>query len=241
MKDILSGIFAYGKAINLVNKLGLWRYVFVPGLISLALAVGLFLMAYGLSDNIGTWLAQWYPWEWGSSIVQTLADVFGGLLVLAVGLIIFKQVVMIVTGPFMSPLSERIEAHYLGTYHQLPKGWKAQGYQVVRGIRIAVRNLFWELLFTVLLLLLGLIPIFTPFTTLLIFIVQAYYFGFGNLDFALERDFNYSNTIKFVQNNRGMAVGNGLITAGLLMTVVGFIFILPLGVAAATIEKTRKV
>ncbi|MEO1714757.1 MAG: hypothetical protein AAFU60_15610 [Bacteroidota bacterium] len=37
-RDIINGITAYGKALSLTAKLGLWGYFFVPALISLLLA-----------------------------------------------------------------------------------------------------------------------------------------------------------------------------------------------------------
>ena len=83
----------------------------IPGLIGLGLAAGIFYAAYGFADDIGGLLMQWYPWELGSGIVEGIADVFGGLLILVLGLAVFKQLVMVVTGPFMSPLSEKVEEY----------------------------------------------------------------------------------------------------------------------------------
>jgi len=240
LKDLFQSIANYPKALQLISKLGLWKYVFLPGIIALVLAIAIFYTAYGLSDNIGDWLIQWYPWEWGKAVLETIADFFGGLLILALGLIIFKQLVMILIGPFMSPLSERVEHYLTGEDSTANFSLKTTGYQVIRGVRIAVRNLFWELFLTVLLLLLSLIPVLAPFTTVGIFLIQAYYFGFGNMDFALERHQNVSGTIRYVKTHRGMTLGNGVLTTLALMTVVGFLFILPIGVVAATISVSRK-
>jgi CysZ protein len=48
-------------------------------------------------------------------------------------------------------------------------------------------------------------------TGVLLIYVQSYYAGFGNMDYTLERYCNYSDTTKFVRNNKGTAVGNGFI------------------------------
>jgi len=238
--NFFTALTAYPRALYLISKLRLWKYIFLPGIMGILLAIAIFALSYGLSDNIGDLLARWYPWEWGNSVVATIADVFGGLLILAIGLIIFKQLVMILTGPFMSSLSEKVERHILENDNANSVSINNTGYQVVRGVRIAFRNLFWELFLTILLLFLGLIPLFSPFAIAGIFLVQAYYFGFGNLDFALERHYNAGDTIDFVKKHRGMALGNGIITTLLLMTVIGFLFILPIGVVAATIETSKK-
>lgn len=238
--NFFTALAAYPRALQLISKLRLWKYVFLPGLMGILLAIAIFSLAYGLSDDLGGWLVRWYPWETGRPIVAKIADVFGGLLILAVGLIVFKQLVMIVTGPFMSSLSEKVEQHLLYEKIASSNSLKITGYQLVRGVRIAFRNLFWELFFTIVLLLLGLIPFFSPLSIVGVFLVQAYYFGFGNFDFALERHLGASDTIHFVKQHKGMALGNGILTTLVLMTVVGFLFILPIGVVAATIETSKK-
>lgn len=238
--DFFSGLAAYPRALHLISKLKLWKYIFLPGIIGVLLAAVIFTLAYGLSDDLGGFLIRWYPWEWGSSVVTKIAEIFSGLLILAIGLIIFKQLVMVVTGPFMSPLSEKVEQHLSGVDNKNDSSLKTTGYQVLRGVRIASRNLFWELFLTIMLLIIGLIPILSLFSIVGIFLVQAYYFGFGNLDFALERRHGASQTIQFIKRHRGMALGNGVLTTLLLMTVVGFLFILPIGVVAATIETHKK-
>ncbi|MEK7255392.1 MAG: EI24 domain-containing protein, partial [Bacteroidota bacterium] len=172
--------------------------------------------------------------------VEKIAQLFGGLLVLAVGLLIFKQLVFVVTSPFMSLLSEKVENQLRGK----PGGGNWSPNQILsdilRGLRIALRNLIRELLATIFLLLLGLFPLFTPFTTALIFILQAYYVGFGNMDFALERHFRYRESIRFVHRHRALALGNGVVFLLLLLTFIGFLFAISLGTVAATIETVKR-
>lgn len=100
--------------------------------------------------------------------------------------------------------------------------------------------MFREITATIFLLLLGLFPLFTPFTTFLVFVLQAYYAGFGNLDFALERRFRYRESVAFVQSNRMLAIGNGTVYLLLLMTFIGFLVALPVGVVAATLETNKR-
>ena len=109
---------------------------------------------------------------------------------------------------------------------------------MLRGLRLAIRNATRELLATALLFLIGLIPVLTPFTTALIFLLQSYYAGFGNTDFTLERHFNYRESVRYVQRNRGLTLGNGIIFMALFLSVVGFIIALPLGTVAAALQTT---
>jgi len=90
-------------------------------------------------------------------------------------------------------------------------------------------------------LLFGWIPVIGWAFTLLSFLIQAYYAGFGNIDYTLERHLSYKESIAFVKQNRGMAIGNGIIfMLFLLIPFIGFIFVLPLSVTAATTETIKK-
>jgi CysZ protein len=234
------GVSAYGKAISHVSKHGLWAYVLLPGILCALIGFGLFGAAWGLSDDIGGLLYKLWPWQWGRSVVDDIAQVFGGLVVLVLGLLVFRQIVMVVSSPIMSILSEKVENQLLGKKESDPVTFHQIISDIVRGLRIALRNISRELLLTIFLLLLGLIPGFAIITTPLVFVAQAYYAGFGNLDFALERRFRYHESIRFVHDNRMLAVGNGAVFMLLLFTFVGFLFALPLGTVAATIETTRR-
>ena len=90
--------------------------------------------------------------------------------------------------------------------------------------------------------MLGLIPAIGIFSTVLLFLMQAYFAGFGNMDYTLERHFNYKDSVKFVRKNRGMATGNGIVfMLFLFIPVVGAILVLPFSVTAATIETIKKI
>ena len=240
IRGFIDGVTAYLKAFRLITRLRLWGYVVVPGLVSMVLAVLIFGLAWSLGDDLGARISRYYPPEWwGSEVVQRLANVFGGLLVVVLGLILFKHLVMALASPFMSFLSETIEKKLRGAPPVAFSPGRAVS-DLVRGLTIALRNILRELFFTILLFLLGLIPLFSPFTTLLIFLVQSYYAGFGNMDFTLERHFRVRDSVRFIRRHRGVALGNGVIFMLLLLTGIGFLFALPLGAVAATTETLKR-
>lgn len=241
LNDFLDGARSYVSAFEHVTKYRMWGYVLLPGIISLLIGIGIFITAYALSDNIGDFLIVFWKWDFGKGLVSAVANVFGGLLIAAVGLLIFKQLVMVITAPFLSLLSEKVEKQLTGIEDSVGWSLKKIVSDIVRGLAIAARNVLRELSLTILLLLIGLIPFFTPFTSALILILQSYYAGFGNMDFALERHFGYRESIRFVSNHRGLAIGNGIIFLLLLFTFIGFLVAMPIGTVAVTIETVKRI
>ena len=238
IKNIFKGIKAYTGTFKLMRQLGLWKYFGVPILISVVSALLIGLLAWGLSGSIGGLISKIWFWEWGSETFRKISDVLGALTIIALGLIAYKHIILALSAPFMSPVSEKIEAHLLGETHQHRNTSNAS--QLWRGVRINVRNLLLELMFTIPLLILSFIPGVNIITSVLIFLIQAYYAGFGNMDYTLERHFDYSESTKFARNNSGIAIGNGIVfMAMLFIPVIGIILVLPLSVTASTTETVR--
>jgi CysZ protein len=241
VSDFIHGIRSYGKALSLIAELKLWKYFFIPALIGFLVGALILTLAFAGADNIGLWLTSLWPFEWGESVINGIANFLGGLIIIAIGLVIYKHVVMALSAPFMAPISEKIEIHLTG--RKLNETNTASEYirTLVRGIKINIRNLLIELLITLPLLILSFIPGINIFSTLLIFYVQSYFSGYGNMDYTLERHLNYNLTKSFVRKNKGVAAGNGfLFTLMLFIPVLGMMLTLPISTAAATVETIRK-
>ncbi|HPF09866.1 MAG TPA: EI24 domain-containing protein [Flavobacteriaceae bacterium] len=235
LKGYFRGIKAYAGTFGIIYKLGLWRYFFVPIILSVFIAFLIGFSAWGLSDNLGGWIAQIWPWEWGSHTFRTVSDVLGGLAIITLGLIAYKHIVMALSAPFMGAVSEKIEAHF---HEDTSNKSQSSFIQLLwRGIRVNLRNLLMELLLSIPILIIGFIPFVGFISTPLLFLVQAYYAGFGNMDYTLERHLDYARSIPFVKSNRGIAMGNGTIFMLLLLVpVLGLILVLPLSVTAASVS-----
>ena len=235
IQDIFRGLQVYTGAYGLISKLKLWKYFVIPVIISVVVFAMIFVSAYGLSDNLGEWMAGIWIWETGKATFTAISTFIGGIVIFAIGLILYKHIIMALSSPFMSPVSEKIEAYFTG---KPAKNYVSTNFskQLVRGIRIGLRNLSKELLYTLPILILKLLPVVNIFSTVLLFLVQAYYAGFANMDYTLERHFKYKESVAFIRQHRGLAIGNGIgFLLLLLIPVVGVILVLPLSVTSASV------
>lgn len=238
MEGIIKGIKAYFGAFQLISELKLWKYFMIPILISIVTAVVIGFTSYSLSYSIGDYIASFWKWEWGKETFHTISNLLGGLALTVIGILLFKHIVLALSSPFMGPISKKIEDHFTdGNSVEIT----SNSFQLLmRGIRISLRNLFRELILTIPILLLGIIPLIGVFSTVLLFLMQAYFAGFGNMDYTLERHYNYKKSVRFVKQNRGLATGNGIVfMLFLLLPVLGVILVLPFSVTAATTETVK--
>ena len=239
VQDILKGIQAYFGAFQLIFKLKLWSYFIIPILISFITAIVIIVFSYVLSDNLGNYIADFWKWEFGKQTFEMVSTFLSGVLIIVIGLLMYKHIIMAFSAPFMSPVSEKIEEYLTGIKSQHIVNSFQQ--QLLRSIKLNVRNLIREILVTIPILLLSIIPVIGIFFTFLLFIVQAYYAGFGNMDYTLERYFSYKESVKFVNKNKGVAIGNGIVfILFLVIPVIGVILVLPLSVTAATKETVKR-
>ena len=235
-KNILKGLEAYSGTFALISKLKLWKYFAIPIVISIVTALTIGVTAYGLSDNIGRFISSIWPWDFGKETFTSISTFIGAIVIIAIGLILYKHIIMALSAPFMSPVSEKIETHLTGIEKHQHRN-TTFGQQLWRGIRINLRNLGKELLITIPILMLKFIPVINIFSTVLLFLVQAYYAGFGNMDYTLERHFKYGESVQFVRKYRGIAIGNGIVFILLLLVpIIGIILVLPLSVTAASLK-----
>jgi len=235
-KNILKGLEAYSGTFALISKLKLWKYFAIPIVISIVTSLTIGVTAYGLSDNIGRFISSIWPWDFGKETFTSISTFIGAIVIIAIGLILYKHIIMALSAPFMSPVSEKIETHLTGIEKHQHRN-TTFGQQLWRGIRINLRNLGKELLITIPILMLKFIPVINIFSTVLLFLVQAYYAGFGNMDYTLERHFKYGESVQFVRKYRGIAIGNGIVFILLLLVpIIGIILVLPLSVTAASLK-----
>lgn len=240
LNELIDGLKSYSSAYGLISKLKLWNYFWIPVIISALVAGLIFASAYGFSDNLGLFIAKAWPWEWATETVNTISEWLSGFIILIIGIILYKHIVLALAAPFMGVVSEKIEAHLHGNSNHTHK-YSSSINLLFRGIRINLRNLMMELLLSIPFTILSFIPGVNIATTAILFLIQSYYAGFGNMDYTLERHLSYRRSIAFVRQYRGVAIGNGMIFMLLLVIpIIGVIIVLPLSAVAATTITLKK-
>ncbi len=242
MKNFFNGVFSYFQAFGLMFSLRLWGLALLPGIFSLLLGGGIIWFGWHFSDDISARVMQlihfqWFGQHWLQQGIAGALTIFSLLLTIFLGFITYRNIMLVIGAPFMSIISARVHSHLIGRKVEDPPFFGS----IIRGLRIAVRNILKEMFYTILLLIVGLFPLFAPFASAFIFLVQANYAGFGNLDFSLERFFNTRQSVQFVSQHRGLALGNGSVFLLLLLVpVVGLLFAPAIATVAGTIETVNR-
>jgi len=231
--DYINGLLGNLQSFGYITRHGLWKYCILPALLGLIAAYFIYSFFTGQAEGINDWLVGKYPWEWGSETVASIGAGLSRVISFIASLFLFKYIVLIVSSPFMSLLSEKVEEIEFG---KADTQWSIGSLitDLLRGIRISVRNLIKELFYVLLLLIVGLFPVVGIVSVVLTFLVQAYFAGFGNIDFLLERHLSVSESTRFVKQRKSYAAGLGTGFLLLSMTGIGVLVAAPLATVAAT-------
>jgi CysZ protein len=74
------------------------------------------------------------------------------------------------------------------------------------------------------------------------FFIESYFYGFSMMDYSCERHrLNMSESIHFIRQHRGMAIGNGMVFyLFMLIPILGWMLAPSYAVIAATIDLQTK-
>jgi len=235
IRDVIDGFLGFFSAYKDLKKYGLWKFVWISGGLCLFIGLLFFMVISQYYDDIGGSISGFYKWEKGKSIVVKIMNIISGAL-LSIGVIlIFKYIILILVSPIMSLVSERVEQY---DKNIAIKSGSFNLTALLRGLKLSLGNICRELGLTLLLLLLSLIPVVAIITGPAIFMVQAYFAGFGNMDYTMERYYDIRQSRAFVKSNKGIAIGNGIGYVFLLMIPIVGLFFAP---TLATISSTKQI
>ena len=237
-------IQAYGQAHQFIRKNNLWKWILIPGIIYMLLfCISMYFFGRSASTvidyiSIETGLRS-YADSMHSRIIGFFITIGGIILWLILMLFyfsLFKYLWLIAGSPIFAYLSEKTEAIIEGKDY--PFSFKQLFSDIVRGIQISLRNAVWQIVYTISILLLSLIPFIGWVTPVFALLIECYYYGFSMLDYSCERNrLNVSESIYFIGSRKGLAIGNGLLFYLMhLIPVIGWIFAPAYAVIAATLS-----
>ncbi|MBL0330428.1 MAG: EI24 domain-containing protein [Bacteroidetes bacterium] len=213
------GIKTYGKAISFVFEKGLWMYFIYTILIALLLALGGLTLIHNLSDWLENWIMSYVTTDSENGIFHFLGSALQVLLSVGLKILFFfvfstfsKYILLIIMSPIMALLSERTEEIITGKVYPFNLGQFLK--DIWRGVMIAIRNMFIEFGFIFLGFFVVWIPIIGWVAALFLIIVSYYFYGFSMIDYVSERRrMGISQSVSFVRQHKGLAIGNGFIFA----------------------------
>jgi CysZ protein len=224
------GVETYLDAVRFIKQNKLWRYFIPPLILS-----GLILWGgYTLEENLRN-----YEFGDPSTMNDLILEMVHMLFLNSLVLMAYKArkyIVFIVLSPLLNQLSILVETKLTRNKH--PFNWPQFRKDIIRAIRIATGNFVIEYLLVALWFILALvIPYLSYVTPVFLFCLGCYFYGFGMLDYVNERRrLNITESVKFVREHSGLAIGNGAIFSAMFFIPydIGVIFAPVLAIVAAT-------
>ncbi len=179
----------YWRAFRFIEKKNLWTFLILPALLNLLIALIISFFAIKSSGQlVALFMKNLHFASSNNGFHRFLESVILLILrgmVLFMYLKIYRYLVLILVAPILAFISEKVQSLDLGIEeHIQPKQYFNE---FTRGMRIAIRNFFFEILFTVLILFVTfLITWLVPLAPILILIVESYYMGYAMMDYRNE-------------------------------------------------------
>lgn len=211
-EQIVSGLAAYPKALRLIWTNKLTKYLALPVVLNIILVIALIFSGVGIGDwingiierhteNMNGWIQA------GMVAIKIVLPIIFFIVFIFIG----GTIVNVLMSPIYTMLSEKAETILTG--NEFPFDAKQTLKDIWRALLIALRNTAKQLLLTALCLLLNLIPVVGSVISIcLIFIINAYYFGSGFMDYTFERwRYSVKDSLKGTSELKYLAIANGAV------------------------------
>ena len=244
LKEIIISVQSFFDAHRFIIKNRLWKWIMIPGFIYCILFIaGIYLFGITsvritefvlLKTGVKAWLENMHE-----SWLNLLVIVGQGIIMAVIFLFyfsLFKFLFLIIGSPVFAYLSERTESILQG--RDFPFSFSQFIKDIARGIRIALRNLLWQTVYVVTILILSIIPVIGWIAPLIALLTECYYFGFSMLDYSSERNkLSAPQSIEFIGRHKGLAIGNGLVFYLMhFLPIIGWLLAPTYAVVAATLS-----
>ena len=244
LKEIVIAIQSYSEAHRFISRNKLWKWIIIPGIIYSVL----FIISMYFFGKSATAVIEYLTHTTGlDGWIQKFRNGFLGFLFAFAGIILwlvlmlfyfslFKYIWLILGSPIFSYLSEKTQS--IIEEKEFPFEFKQLLKDAVRGTRLSLRNMIWQTVYSISLLLLSLVPVIGWITPLIALFVECYYYGFSMMDYSCERQkLSSSQSVEFITKHKGLAIGNGLVFYLMhALILVGWVLAPAYAVIAATLS-----
>ena len=243
LKEIIIALQAYYRAHLFIKQHKLWFWILIPGLIyTLLFLVSMhyfgqtcnqYIEWLSLKTGLKNWLDKIDSGFLG--FLFTLGSLILWLVMMLSYFSLFKYIFLIIGSPIFAFLSEKTEA--ILEEKEYPFSILLLTQDIFRGSRVAIRNSLWQSVYMLCILIVSIIPAIGWLTPVMAVLVECYYFGFSMLDYNMKRnEKTTSESLAFIGQHKGLAIGNGVIFYLLNLTIVGCIIAPAYAVVAATLS-----
>ena len=231
-KDLLLGLSTFFEAIGFIKKHKLWYFYLFPVILSLALFWISGEFKYIIVESLESLINETLGLNQLIDSDSVWDKIVSGIVYILITFSTFflwyklnRYIVLILLSPLFSILSEKTEKILTGKDY--PFSMKQVSKDVIRGVFIALKNIFLELSIMVagFLITWGFPPA-AVVTVPLVSIAAWYFMGFSFIDYNYERrKMGASISSKEVWRRKGVAISNGfLFTMLAYIPIIGVIF-----------------
>ncbi|PUZ22044.1 CysZ protein [Chitinophaga costaii] len=248
LREVIAAIQSYGKAHQFILQHRLWQWILLPGIIFCALFVLGIYFVWGYSTAFVNYLLNVLPFlNWIQdfesgwiSLLFLLLSFSVHCLFLLLYVSYFRNLFLIVAAPVFAFISEKTGA--ILHRKKADVGYAELRQDTLRSIRLCGRNILYQTAGMLVLVIVAFVPIVGIITPLVAFFMECYFFGFSMLDYSCDRhQMDLPQTISFVKQHKGVAVGNGLIFyLFLFIPILGWMLAPTYAVIAGTLSLQDK-
>lgn len=198
------GLKSYFQAFFFIIRNGYFLYLVIP----FVLLFIIYRYGYVLKNNVFESKLD--------SINSLIWYLIYGLVEVTIGMVLMyfaKYMVVAILSPLLAHISERTER--ILTKEKQKYTWSQFKEDIIRAIKLVIRNLMWYYIYVVSIQLIAYIfwekPSESPLQWLIV-LIASYYYGFSFLDYVNERRRrNVSESIIFIRKHSGLAISIGLL------------------------------
>lgn len=217
----------------------LWKWFLLPGLVyAFFFYMGLSGFGNGSSAFIEwvvlrTGLKSWLDrtGEGWVGFFFTMGGLVFWLNLLLFYISLFKYLFLLLGAPLLAFLNEKAQRKQASTAQTFAFS------TVLRAWQMAVRNVLWQSVYLLCIVLVSLVPVVGWLTPLMAVLIECYFLGLSLLDYSLGKKGNsLAASLHQMGNRKGLAIGIGAVFLILhLLPVLGWILAPGYAMVAATI------